>query len=86
MDSSEIDKQATSLSRCRHNSRTIKLPVKVQTYLAMKSAIYCNVNNTVFLKGRFLLENQQNYTTYKICTYMYIPPPATYANTIHNTK
>ena len=36
-----------------------------------------------FLKGRFFLENHQklHYLQNK-----YMTPPATYANTIHNTK
>ena len=36
---------------------------------------------------KFLLENHQKlHYTYIIYTYRYIPKPATYANTIHNTK
>ena len=41
---------------------------------------------TLFLKGRFYKKIIKNYITYKIYTYMYIPPPAAYTNTIYNTK
>ena len=41
-----------------------------------------------FGKEDFIRKSTKNYTTYKIYTYtcMYISPPATYANTVHNTK
>ena len=40
-----------------------------------------------FLKEDFIRKSTKtkNYAIYKIYTYMYIPPPAVYTNTIHNT-
>ena len=42
----------------------------------------------IFLKEDFIRKSAKTTLlyTYKIYTCMYIPPPATYANTIHNTK
>ena len=42
----------------------------------------------VFLKEDFIRKSAKTTLlyTYKIYTCMYIPPPATYPNTIHNTK
>ena len=51
-------------------------------YLANTETLFINL----FLKGRFYFKINNIYTTYKIYTYRYIPPPATYANTIHNAK
>ena len=46
----------------------------------------CGLNKMyLFLKGRFYLKINKNYAIYKIYTYMYIPPPSAYTNTIHNT-
>ena len=40
----------------------------------------------LFFERKILLENQQKLRyLQKIYTYMYIPPPAAYTNTIHNT-
>ena len=40
-----------------------------------------------FWKEDFIRKStkNKNYAIYKIYTYMYIPPPAVYTNTIHNT-
>ena len=47
-------------------------------WAATRTVIY------IFLKEDFIRKSTK--TTYKIYTYMYIPPPAAYTNTIHNTK
>ena len=51
---------------------------------SMKSSIFI----LFFLKEDFIRKSAKTTLlyTYKIYTCMYIPPPATDANTIHNTK
>ena len=51
---------------------------------SMKSSIFI----LYFLKEDFIRKSAKTTLsyTYKIYTCMYIPPPATYANTKHNTK
>ena len=58
---------------------------------ANKNIQYCRESTVTFflnfLKEDFIRKSAKTTLlyTYKIYTCMYIPPPATYANTIHNT-
>ena len=70
-----------------HNEKDVQfIHVSVdETLITLIVIIHLDVNN-IFLKEDFIRKSSKNYTTYKIYTYMYIPQPAAYTNTTHNTK